>query len=252
MNFYDQGLPILGGLVVFSLILIPAHRMPLQPTWIFDFDSTLVRVEALDELADIALAGVPDRQVQLERIRQVTRLGMEGAMSIEQSLQSRLALLSLRPEMIPALIERLVANFTPSFWRLRDRLAMMRDQIWVVSGGCHEWIEPTVSRLGLRTDQVIANRLRRRSDGTLELDPHSPCAVDHGKATAIMARNLAKPRIMVGDGMTDWQVRELNACETFVCFTEVVHRESVATKADAVAASLEEVLAIDIQSTPES
>jgi len=216
--------------------------MSAQPTWIFDFDSTLVRVEALDELADIALHGRPDHAALLARIRHITNQGMEGAMSIEESLRQRLDLLALDARMLPTLVERLCANFTASVWRERDRLAAMRDQVWVVSGGCREWIAPVVDRLGLRTDHVVANWLRPRPDGLLELDPASPCAVDSGKATAIEAVGLPRPRVMVGDGMTDWRVREHGACERFICFTEVVRRDAVVAKADAVADCLDQVL----------
>ena len=48
---------------------------------------------------------------------------------------------------------------------------------------------------------------------------------------------------MVGDGMTDWRVRESGACDRFVCFTEVVRREPVMARADAVASNLDEMLA---------
>ena len=213
-----------------------------QPTWIFDFDSTLVRVEALDELADIALAGRHDHAEVLGRIRDITNQGMEGAITIQESLQRRLQLLTLTPGMLPALVQRLESSFTPSVWRGRERLAAMRDRVWVVSGGCREWIAPTVERLGLRADHVVANWLRPGAGGAMELDPASPCAVDSGKADAIQALKLARPRVMVGDGMTDWRVRELGACERFVCFTEVVHRHAVAHKADAVADCLERAL----------
>jgi hypothetical protein len=91
---------------------------------------------------------------------------------------------------------------------------------------------------------VIANRLRARADGLLEIDPDaSPCAVDSGKAHAIDAAGVPRPRVMVGDGMTDWRVRELGSCDRFVCLTEVVRREPVAMRADIVAANLEQVLA---------
>lgn len=215
------------------------------PTFIFDFDSTLVAAEALDELAEIALAGDAQRETRLARIREITAMGMDGRMSIERSLAERLAMLSMRPDMLPPLVERLAARFAPSVWQGRRRLASISDRVWVVSGGFHEWVEPVIARLGLRTTQVIANRLRPTAAGLLELDPAaSPCAVDSGKASAIEAANLGRPRVMVGDGMTDWRVRELGACERFVCFTEVVRREPVASRADVVADSLEAVLAV--------
>ena len=212
--------------------------------WIFDFDSTLVRVEALDELAEIALQGRSDRASKLASIREITNLGMEGRMPIEESLRRRMDLLAIDPAMLPRLAERLRNSLTPSFERGMPRLVAMRERVWIVSGGFHEWIDPVIDSIGLRTDRVIANRLRSRHDGLLEIDPEaSPCAVDTGKAAAIDAAQVPRPRVMVGDGMTDWRVRERGACDRFVCLTEVVRRESVATRADAVAANLEEVLA---------
>ena len=217
--------------------------MSALPNWIFDFDSTLVRVEALDELAEIALHGSADREALVARIREITNLGMEGRMTIGESLRTRLDLLSIRPAMLAPLVQRLAASVTPSLQAGAARLRAMRDRVWVVSGGCHEWIDPVVEGMGLRRDQVIANRLRPTPDGALELDPTSPCAVDHGKATAIEAARIPRPRVMVGDGMTDWRVRERGACDRFVCFTEVVRREAVVARADASAATLDEVLA---------
>ena len=217
--------------------------MNALPNWIFDFDSTLVRVEALDELAEIALEGCRDREALVARVREITNLGMEGRMTIEASLRARLDLLSIRPAMIAPLVARLAASVTPSLQEGAETLRAMRDRVWVVSGGCHEWIDPVVEGMGLRRDQVIANRLRPKADGTLELDPASPCAVDHGKATAIDAARVPRPRVMVGDGMTDWRVREHGACDRFVCFTEVVRRDAVVVRADATAANLGEVLA---------
>jgi len=213
-----------------------------QPTYIFDFDSTLVRVEALDELADIALVGDADHAQKLQRIREITQLGMEGSMSIEESLRMRLQLLAIRQEMLPPLVARLRQSFTASVWRGRERLATMRDHVWVVSSGFHEWIEPTIETLGLRADHVLANRLRSREDGVMEMDPTSTCAVDAGKALVIERCNLPRPRMMIGDGMTDWRVREHGACEKFICFTEVVRRDAVVARADAVASTLEQVL----------
>jgi D-3-phosphoglycerate dehydrogenase len=212
--------------------------------WIFDFDSTFVRVEALDELAEIALEGRADRAAVLGSIREITALGMEGRLAIDESLRRRMQLLSIHPAMLPRLVERLVDNLTPSFARGIDRLRSMRDRVWIVSGGFHEWIDPVAEAVGLRRDRVIANRLRARTDGLLEIDPDaSPCAIDAGKAHAIRSAGVPRPRVMVGDGITDWQVRQHGACERFVCLTEVVRRETVAARADVVAADLDEVLA---------
>ena len=61
---------------------------------VLDFDSTIVTVESLDELAAMALEGRPDRGEVLARIKAITDAGMDGSLPIDRSLAQRLALLS--------------------------------------------------------------------------------------------------------------------------------------------------------------
>ena len=85
---------------------MPQSSAPL-PYLIIDFDSTFTQVEGLDELADIALQGSPDRERIVSEIRALTDQGMSGSLSFSESLQQRLALLPARREHIGQLVERL-------------------------------------------------------------------------------------------------------------------------------------------------
>lgn len=53
---------------------------------IFDFDSTMVCLETLDELAKIVLAGAPDAAERTAKIAAITERGMNGEIGFEQSL----------------------------------------------------------------------------------------------------------------------------------------------------------------------
>ena len=61
--------------------------------FIIDFDSTFVKSEGLDELAEISLKKNPEKNKILEKIKEITNLGMEGRISFAESLKSRLKLL---------------------------------------------------------------------------------------------------------------------------------------------------------------
>lgn len=50
--------------------------------FIIDFDSTFIRLESLDELADIALKEHPNKNNILAEIRNITRQGMEGTITL--------------------------------------------------------------------------------------------------------------------------------------------------------------------------
>jgi D-3-phosphoglycerate dehydrogenase len=49
---------------------------------------------------------------------------------------------------------------------------------------------------------------------------------------------------MIGDGATDLEVRERGLADRFVAFTENRHRDPVVAKADFVAKSMDELIAL--------
>ncbi|MGB6150544.1 MAG: phosphoglycerate dehydrogenase, partial [Pricia sp.] len=61
--------------------------------YVFDFDSTLTRVEALDVLAEMTLAGNSDRDEIIKKIQDITNLGIDGDISFTESLERRIKLL---------------------------------------------------------------------------------------------------------------------------------------------------------------
>ena len=61
--------------------------------YIFDFDSTLTRVEALDVLAEITLENNPKKDAIIQEIIDITNLGIDGEISFTESLERRIKLL---------------------------------------------------------------------------------------------------------------------------------------------------------------
>ena len=55
--------------------------------FVFDFDSTLTRVEALDVLAEITLVNNPNKDEIIEEIIEITNLGIDGKISFTESLE---------------------------------------------------------------------------------------------------------------------------------------------------------------------
>jgi phosphoserine phosphatase len=113
-----------------------------------DFDSTLVRQEVIDVLAQHAGAG--------EQVAAITERAMRGELDFDASLRERVSLLAGMP--ISALAE--VQNelvFSPG---AENFVAECHDRGWlvgVISGGFREVVEPVAS--WLTVDMVRANRL---------------------------------------------------------------------------------------------
>lgn len=214
-----------------------------SPVFIFDFDSTLVRIETLEALADIALSDAPDAAAKKAEIASLTDQAMSGQVDFGTALRRRLDLLSLTRSHVEALSDRILDEASASIRRNVDFFERHAERVYILSGGFREVIAPLAARLGIAADHVLANDLIYDAEGRVTgVDDANPLSRDNGKPEVIKALNLTGPVVMVGDGWTDAEVKLAGAADRFYAFTEVVSRQKVIEVADAVAASLDEVL----------
>ena len=212
-------------------------------TLVFDFDSTLVSVEALDELFSGSIEEAPDREARVADFRAITDLGMAGEIDARESLSRRLAILDVDRALVEHVAQEISTRITPSVERHSAFFRENAHRIYVLSGGFEELIRPTLDRLGLSHGRLIAHRFRFAGSGVVEgLDPDTPMARG-GKPVALAGvEPLGRPVWMVGDGATDLELRRLGLVDRFVAFTENRYRDPVVAHADAVAGSMDELL----------
>ena len=212
-------------------------------TFVFDFDSTLVRIETLEALADLALDGADDAVAIREEIGRLTDAAMAGEIGFGEALRRRLALLPLHRRHVETLAARIAGDVAPSAQR---NLAFFRehaDRVVIVSGGFREIVAPVAALLGVAADRVLANDLAYDPDGrVIGVQADNPLSEAGGKPRVIDALSLPRPLVMVGDGWTDAEVRQAGSADRFYAFTEVVRRARVAEAADAEVASIDELL----------
>lgn len=214
-----------------------------SPVFIFDFDSTLVRIETLEALADIVLSDAPDAVARKAEIAALTDQAMSGQVDFGTALLRRLDLLALNRSHVEALTDRILDEASASVRRNVDFFERHADRVYILSGGFREVIAPLAARLGIAPDHVLANDLIYDADGRVTgVDDANPLSRDNGKPEVIKALNLTGTVVMVGDGWTDAEVKVAGAADRFYAFTEVVRRQKVVEVADATAASLDEVL----------
>ena len=121
-----------------------------------DMDSTLITIECIDELGD--LAGCKSE------IASITAQAMRGELDYPQSLRKRVALLNGLPE---SALERVYAErlrLTPGAEALLGACKRHGVRLLLVSGGFTFFTERLKARLGI--DYTISNRLETR-DGKL-------------------------------------------------------------------------------------
>jgi D-3-phosphoglycerate dehydrogenase len=218
-------------------------KTPEQTYFVIDFDSTFTKVEALDVLGEISLAGNPDRNNALIQIKTITDRGMSGELSFTESLELRLGLLKAHRDQLPALIETLMHKISDSFQRNKQFLTENADHIYIISNGFKEFIVPIVTSLGIRAENVFANDFIFDENGyVVGFNRENPLSANGGKSQVIRNLNLDGEVYVLGDGYTDYEIRASGAASRFYAFTENVLRPNVVEKADFVAPSLDEFL----------
>ena len=214
-----------------------------QTYYVIDFDSTFTQVEGLDELANIALAGNPNREKVVQQIRDLTDAAMNGELSFAEGLRQRISLLQANRSHVEALVDFLRTKVSDSFARNRAFLRDYSEAILIVSSGFKEFIVPIVTELGLKEENVYANTFRFDADDSIiGVDDENVLSQDKGKVKLLESLALPGDVCVIGDGYTDYELREAGVASRFYAFTENVERAKVTSVADHIVPSLDEFL----------
>src|SRR5690606_480556 len=221
-------------------------NIEMKNYYIIDFDSTFTQVEALDELARISLEGNPDQEKVYRAIENYTNLAMEGKISFRESLAGRIALLKANKTHLQKLVSHLKKKVSKSFDRNRDFFVKNSDSAWIVSGGFKEFITPVVSPYGIKTENIYANTFKFDEDGNIiGYDETNPLSEEGGKVKLLKELNIQGRVFGIGDGYSDFQLKESGLIERFYAFTENIARQNVTDKADHVTPSFDEFLYVN-------
>jgi phosphoserine phosphatase len=186
---------------------------------VFDCDSTLTRIEGVDELA---------RMCGLEaEIAALTAAAMEGRVALEEVYARRLE--RLRPDRpaVERLGNRYIEELVPG---ARETLRTLRNagvETHIISGGFLPAVTLLAAELELRPDQVHAVALQFAADGRyVGFDHASPLSRSGGKRIVCAGLMGRFGRCAaVGDGITDLEMQDAGA--DFIGFGGVVERAAV-------------------------
>ncbi|WP_462227380.1 HAD-IB family phosphatase [Mucilaginibacter sp.] len=217
-----------------------------QQYFIIDFDSTFTQVEALDELARISLKDRPDREEIYRKIEDLTNASMEGKLSFTQSLEARVKLLQANRDHLRQLISHLKKKVSTSFSRNTIFFKNHQDEVLIVSGGFKEFITPVVTEYHIKKENIYANTFVFDEEGNIVgYDRENPLSQEGGKVKLLKELNLPGDIYGIGDGYSDFQLKESGMIKKFFAFTENIERKSVAEKADHITPSFDEFLYIN-------
>lgn len=227
--------------------------MKFNKYFVIDFDSTFTKVEAFDVLADISLREHPDREKRKQQIHEITNRGMDGSISLRESLEQRLQLLAPSRQHLGPLVQELKGSVSESFKRNKEFFQKYSDNIFIISNGFKEFIEPIVTEFGIKPENILANEFRFDEQGkVIGFDVDNPLSANGGKVEQLRKLNLPGDVYVIGDGYTDYEIKHAGLANKFYAFTENVERENVKSKADHIAPSLDEFLYLNKLNTATS
>lgn len=211
--------------------------------FIIDFDSTFITTESLEELAEVSLRKNPRKDAVLKEIKKITEQGMNGEIPFSRSLARRLSLLSPTQEDVAKTSKVIAKKITPSIARNKNFFRKFSQNIYIISGGFKELIAPLVRQFHIPEDHILANTFIFSADGSLKsIDTANPLSQDDGKIKAVKSLNLKGQVYILGDGYTDYKLKESGLASQFIAFTENVDRPRVTQKADKAVKSFDEFL----------
>lgn len=215
----------------------------MKKYFIIDFDSTFIKTEGLDELAKICLKNHPNKEKIIKEIEKITKLGMEGKISFEKSLEKRIKLLTINKKNILKLINILKRKITSSIKRNKLFFKKFKDQIYIISGGFKEYVWPVVKSYFIKEENVFANNFIFNKEGkVIDYDKKNPLSKNNGKIIVVKNLNLKGEIYVIGDGYNDYLLKEVGLVKFFIAFTENVKRKSILKKADRVISNFDEFL----------
>ncbi|MDR2529081.1 MAG: HAD-IB family phosphatase [Synergistaceae bacterium] len=193
--------------------------MARQNSFIFDFDSTLVTIETLDTLIKQNLSGRENEDAR-RRIDEITARAMNGELDFSASLSERLRLSKARVEHFARMAAHIADFVTPGMSEVVKLLNQKRQKLFIISGGFLKIVRPIAELFGIPDDRRFANDYVADAEGRVVGVEDGPLAHEGGKSQLVRALKeqgwLTGTVVMLGDGMSDYQVYADGLADLFI------------------------------------
>jgi phosphoserine phosphatase len=165
---------------------------------VFDCDSTLSRIEGIDELA--AMNGVP------HEVAEMTRQAMSGDIPFEEVFGRRLDLIKPNRKQLDGVGKLYTATLVEDAIQAVEALTCLGIEVRLISGGYAEALVPLAKKLAVDPCNLHANELFFGPGGEYAgFDSENPLCRSGGKVSVL--KGLARrSTLFIGDGASDVEV----------------------------------------------
>ncbi|XP_060594222.1 phosphoserine phosphatase-like [Ruditapes philippinarum] len=185
----------------------------------FDVDSTVIKDEGLDELAEFCGVG--------KQVKEWTNKAMGGSMRFRTALEKRLDIIQPTMDQVTKFRETQSIRFSDGLEELVKLLHERGTKVYLVSGGFRSIIEPAAKLLHIPYTNIFANRLKFFYNGDYAgFDTGEPTSDSGGKKlVAEKLKQTSKNLVFIGDGATDLEAYP--PADLFIGYGGNVQREKV-------------------------
>jgi len=185
----------------------------------FDVDSTLVTIEGLDYMASL--------KNKVSEISQITRLAMNGEISMKDAMMKKMAAISPSISDLISMGNAYVKNIVTGVMETISTLNKHNIKVWIVTGNFQPGVGILAEYLGIKPEHVITNEIFHNKDGSYQsFNLNHPLSNNGGKKIMVQKMKSLFGRVcFVGDGSTDLDTQE--TVELFIGFGGVIRRKNV-------------------------
>ena len=211
---------------------------------IIDFDSTIISCETLDELSNIILQDNPKKASSSDitkLITEITNNAMAGKIEFSKALNERLEILSINEQNITDTIRLIKTKISDTFIQNIEFIKKNTNNIYIVSGGFIEFINPVAQILGIKPNHIFCNSFIKNKY-YYKLNKKNIMARSNGKSKVVKQLNLNGTVVVIGDGYTDYEIKKHGNADIFIAYTEHVNRKKVSALANYQSNSFNDII----------
>ena len=134
--------------------------------------------------------------------------------------------MKIHEDDLSKLIRRLKRKVSKSFSRNKTFFKKYEGKIFIISNGFKDFIDPVVAPYGINSDHVFANTFTYNKKGwVIGFDEKNVLAHSGGKSKVLKSLKLDGESYVIGDGYTDYEMKEAGIAHKFFAFTENILRK---------------------------
>ena len=191
----------------------------MQYSFIFDFDSTIITKESLDEVLLLSVDEAKKENLK-QQLEIITNQGMNGEIDLKSSIQKRLQLIDLQEKDIINFQNQVINFITPGIPDIIKLLQKNNCNIYFISGGLLDCLLPVAQELNIPKENCFANTYIMQNNKII-LDEENPLMHSNGKSKIIEKIKQISPAhktIIIGDGISDLIPFEEKIADDFIGF----------------------------------